>query len=599
MYFQQYITGGGVMDVFVEDDAGEKIGDMKTENERQFLVENLESLPDLSQFERIEIRQGYLSIANNGNEHRIRQEDGKFYSIIKRGRGQKRLESPPVEITREQFERLWPLTANKRIWKTRYRIPYGEVTIELDIYWRQLRDLILPEVEFDHDEQSRIFVPPDWFGREVTGDKRYNDQHLAVYGQPSQVISLLGDDPVFDLATGVKKLAEVIKADRDARPGASTIVLGGSGSCTGKTDMVMMKTAKELGSHGITSVLISADNYNKGKKWKDAKKARGNKLTWDDPPIYDYRELFRVDLPKLMAGTQIKKRIFSFGTNEPEWALDKDGSEEHIPPADVIFIEGLHILDDEWADYGHIKVFIDTSMHGRLIRRLMRDVKRTKLTPYEILRMFLAVVEPKHREFVEPTRKNADLVIRNEYVPEIESKRCENFHQQMKFRTDSTGELPKAAGATRMSDMFYQKDYYFFPPGRDFCLIGSGDIIRIRDDHGAKSINYKGSKSIINGCVHEPILSVEIDEKTEEMFRALYGEETGMIVKFRTWYRLDGIDFSFNAYVNKIVDGHVFHLGNFIELIIAAKDSEETLRGVMSKLRLRPEDRTEKSYIEM
>jgi len=564
---------------------------MATENERQWLIKYL---PDnLSDYPYVLIRQGYLSIADNGDERRIRHEDDECIMMEKKGRGQKREESDIQPITKGRFEAFWPETRGKRIRKTRYRIPYGKATIELDIYWAPLAGLIVAEVEFAADEEARAFVPPDWFGPEVTDDRRYTDQFLAVYGKPSPVFFSSTDEaPVFDLEIGVKKLVECIKEDHKTRFGASTIVLAGGGSSTGKTTIVKA-VQKALRSRSITSVVISADNYSKGKKWKKAERARGNILTWDDPEIYDYRELFRDDLPELLSGSPITAWKFDF-----EKTCERKRKGRHHQ-ADVIFIEGLHVLDDEWADYGHIRIFMDASMHGRMIRRLMRDVKRTPLKPHEILEMFLGVVEPKHREFVEPTRKNADFIIRSEYAPEVEAKRCQDVLRQMKFRAESGERVAEAVGGVRIGERIGWRDRYFCPFGCD--IHKTGELIRIRkDSFGSDAeFTYKGPKTIVDGVTETPLLPIRMGRKTEEAFYALYGRETVIIHKLRTWYWLDGIAFSVDTRVTKIADGRSVLLGNFIEVAVMERTKKRAIKKALRKLGLNPADAISQSYFEM
>ena len=77
------------------------------------------------------------------------------------------------------FETLWPLTDGRRIEKTRYELPHGDATIELDEFGGQLEGLLLAEVEFDSVEASERFDPPGWLGRDVTGDPAYSNRVLA------------------------------------------------------------------------------------------------------------------------------------------------------------------------------------------------------------------------------------------------------------------------------------------------------------------------------------------------------------------------------------------------------------------------------------
>lgn len=149
------------------------------EIERKFLVDELPS--KLDSYSCQEIVQGYIVITQDGTEVRLRQKSGKYFQTVKTGEGLKRQEVE-IEITREQFEQFWPLTEGKRIEKVRYEIEQGGVTIELDVYSGVFSGLVIAEVEFDTEKESRSFMPPVWFGREVTLDKQYKNKNLALLG---------------------------------------------------------------------------------------------------------------------------------------------------------------------------------------------------------------------------------------------------------------------------------------------------------------------------------------------------------------------------------------------------------------------------------
>ncbi len=151
------------------------------EIERKFLVAKLP--PELDSVVGISIRQGYVAIADSDFELRFRQKDDFYYQTIKQGSGLVRQEYE-IELTSDQFNSLWPLTANSRIQKVRYNLPLGNLICELDIFGEPLTGLQLVEVEFDTLEQSSAFVPPDWFGNEVTEDRRYKNRQLAINGLP-------------------------------------------------------------------------------------------------------------------------------------------------------------------------------------------------------------------------------------------------------------------------------------------------------------------------------------------------------------------------------------------------------------------------------
>lgn len=148
---------------------------MNREIERKFLV--IEPPRELIDYPNHKIEQGYLS-ATDGLEVRLRKKGDKYYQTAKSEGGLVRREVE-IELSREQFEALWPLTEGKRVEKTRYEIKYEGFLIELDIYSSNLQGLIVAEVEFNSVDQSKAFSPPGWFGNEVTHDKRYKNKHLA------------------------------------------------------------------------------------------------------------------------------------------------------------------------------------------------------------------------------------------------------------------------------------------------------------------------------------------------------------------------------------------------------------------------------------
>lgn len=123
------------------------------------------------------IEQGYL--ADAPLQVRLRRIDGaRFVLTVKSGHGLVRGEHE-VELAREQFEKLWPLTAGRRLRKRRYEVPHGELTVEVDVYEGGHSGLIVAEVEFPDEESCRAFEPPEWLGDDVSADLRYSNRSLA------------------------------------------------------------------------------------------------------------------------------------------------------------------------------------------------------------------------------------------------------------------------------------------------------------------------------------------------------------------------------------------------------------------------------------
>ena len=146
------------------------------EIERKFL---LKRLPEkLKRRRHYSIAQGYLATESAGRQVRLRKKGETASLTFKVGRGAHR-EEREIKLSSKQFAVLWPATAGRRLRKVRYDIPWKSLVIEIDIYQGKLSGLIVAEVEFPDHVTCRKFEPPAWFGREVTGEKRYSNVRLA------------------------------------------------------------------------------------------------------------------------------------------------------------------------------------------------------------------------------------------------------------------------------------------------------------------------------------------------------------------------------------------------------------------------------------
>ena len=142
------------------------------EIERKFLIKDL---PDLSKYEYHDLTQAYL---NRDPVLRIRKEDEDYYFTYK-GKGLLAREEYNLPLNKESFDNLLPKAEGKVISKRRYLIPYDKYTIELDVFEGDLAPLIMAEVEFESVEEANAFLGPDWFGEDVTEDRRYHNSNLS------------------------------------------------------------------------------------------------------------------------------------------------------------------------------------------------------------------------------------------------------------------------------------------------------------------------------------------------------------------------------------------------------------------------------------
>ena len=147
------------------------------EIERKFLVK---WLPDgLKRLRSFVIEQGYLASESAGRQVRLRKT-GRGTSLTFKARRDTHREEREIKLSPKQFAALWPGTAGRRLRKVRYEIPWDHLMIELDVYRGRHAGLVVAEVEFPNRASCRRFKVPWWFGREVTGEKRYSNVRLAL-----------------------------------------------------------------------------------------------------------------------------------------------------------------------------------------------------------------------------------------------------------------------------------------------------------------------------------------------------------------------------------------------------------------------------------
>jgi CYTH domain-containing protein len=160
-----------------------------TECERKFIVDRLPSSTALG--DGVHLRQGYLA-EENGLELRVRimepagsgPSGSSAVLTVKAGSGRSRTEVE-TGVAVDEAELLWPFTLGRRIDKIRYCVPLDAHVAEVDVYAGELAGLLTVEVEFESEDAADAFTPPDWFGRELTGQAQWSNAALARHGLPS------------------------------------------------------------------------------------------------------------------------------------------------------------------------------------------------------------------------------------------------------------------------------------------------------------------------------------------------------------------------------------------------------------------------------
>ncbi len=175
-------------------------------------------------------------------------------------------------------------------------------------------------------------------------------------------------------------------------------VTGGSGS--GKTS-VCKKIFDHFDEHSI--LMIEQDFYYKDQTELSFEERL--KTNYDHPLAFD-TDLLIEHIKQLIRFEAIDKPVYDYTKHTRSDMLI------HQEPRDVIILEGILILEDpRLRDLMDIKVYVDTDDDIRIIRRLLRDIKERERSLDSVIEQYLTVVKPMHNEFIEPTKKYADIII--------------------------------------------------------------------------------------------------------------------------------------------------------------------------------------------
>ena len=175
-------------------------------------------------------------------------------------------------------------------------------------------------------------------------------------------------------------------------------VAGGSGS--GKST-VARRIAGAVDARNVA--FIDMDAYYRNFAHLPMEERR--RVNWDHPEALDV-DLLVQQLEQLHAGVAVEKPIYDFVTHT------RSPRTERIEPAPVIVIDGILLFTDARVrDLCEVKVFVDADADVRLIRRIHRDMAERGRPLDEILDQYLRTVQPMHLQFVEPSKRYADIIV--------------------------------------------------------------------------------------------------------------------------------------------------------------------------------------------
>ena len=175
-------------------------------------------------------------------------------------------------------------------------------------------------------------------------------------------------------------------------------IAGGTGS--GKTTVVR-RIAKALPPH--CAAVIPLDSYYNDTS--DLTPEERRQINFDHPDAFDWK-LLTEHIKKLKNGEAIEQPTYSY--------IESNRQKEtiHVEPKPVIIIEGIMALHyKKLRDMMDLKIFVDTDSDVRLIRNIRRDVVERGRTVDMVLDRYEKVLKPMHEQFIEPTKKFADLIV--------------------------------------------------------------------------------------------------------------------------------------------------------------------------------------------
>lgn len=175
-------------------------------------------------------------------------------------------------------------------------------------------------------------------------------------------------------------------------------VAGGTGS--GKTTVVR-KIAEALPPHYVSVVPLDAYYNDESKATPEERRF----INVDHPDAFDWK-LLVAHVRSLKEGNAVEMPVYSYAD------FSRKAETVRVEPRPVVIVEGIMVLlNKELRDMMDMKIFVDTDSDERFIRNLQRDVTERGRTVDLIIERYLKMKKPMHEQFIEPTKKYADIII--------------------------------------------------------------------------------------------------------------------------------------------------------------------------------------------
>ena len=174
-------------------------------------------------------------------------------------------------------------------------------------------------------------------------------------------------------------------------------IAGGTGS--GKTTI----TKKLISRFGDDVSVIYHDNFYKAHH--DMPYEERCRLNYDHPNAFD-TELLIEALKELRRGNSVTCPVYDYSIH------DRTDKTITVHPAPVVVVEGILIFENlQLCEQMDVKIFVDTDADVRILRRIVRDVRDRGRSLESVINQYLTTVKPMHEEFVEPSKRRADIIV--------------------------------------------------------------------------------------------------------------------------------------------------------------------------------------------
>ena len=175
-------------------------------------------------------------------------------------------------------------------------------------------------------------------------------------------------------------------------------IAGGTGS--GKTTLANRRV-ESFGGDEVS--ILRHDNYYK--RHDDMPYEERCKLNYDHPDAFDTQLLYE-HIRALKDGKAIQMPVYDYTVH------NRSDETVGVNPAPVIVLEGIMIFAERrLCDLMDVKVFVDTDADVRILRRIIRDVNQRGRSLDSVIDQYLTTVKPMHEQFVEPSKRRADIII--------------------------------------------------------------------------------------------------------------------------------------------------------------------------------------------